>query len=216
MILMESSEDILSLRAAVGIAKTRQDVFFREMGIAGLHEAQIGNGAHLEVALQLLDACAVEACHVGDKRAEGDYRCRDQPGNRLPIAGGLDIALAQVDQMAARLRFACPPQIFHGHPQRRQKIRSGNQTACSDDFIQFERKRVQRRFEFMRADAPLLERVGYFLVVLIPTTVLAFYTIVKSKRLSDFLEALSDERLPAKAKFNSLLDVWRKAPKTHA
>jgi hypothetical protein len=36
---------------------------------------------------------------------------------------------------------------------------------------------------------------------------------VKSKRLSDFLEALSDERLPARAKFGSLLDVWRAAPR---
>ena len=46
--------------------------------------------------------------------------------------------------------------------------------------------------------------------MLIPTTLLTFYTIVKSKRLSDFLEALSDERLPASAKFRSLLDVWKK------
>ena len=57
-------------------------------------------------------------------------------------------------------------------------------------------------------DAPLLERIGYFFAVLIPTTVLTFYTIFKSKRLSDFLEALSDERLPARAKAKSLLDVW--------
>jgi hypothetical protein len=46
--------------------------------------------------------------------------------------------------------------------------------------------------------------------VLVPTTVLTFYTIAKSKRLSDFLEALSDQRLPASAKFQSLVDVWRR------
>jgi len=40
--------------------------------------------------------------------------------------------------------------------------------------------------------------------------VLTFYTIVKSKRLSDFLEALSDERLPAAAKFRVLMDVWKR------
>ena len=57
-------------------------------------------------------------------------------------------------------------------------------------------------------DAPLLERVTYFFAVLIPTTILTFYTIFKSKRLSDFLEALSDERLSAKSKARSLLDVW--------
>src|SRR5438105_15740974 len=55
------------------------------------------------------------------------------------------------------------------------------------------------------AEAPLLDRVLFFLAVLIPTVVLTFYTIVKSKRLSDFLEALSDERLPARAKLASLL-----------
>jgi hypothetical protein len=33
--------------------------------------------------------------------------------------------------------------------------------------------------------------------------------MVKSKRLSDFLEALSDERLSARAKLGALLDVWR-------
>jgi hypothetical protein len=38
---------------------------------------------------------------------------------------------------------------------------------------------------------------------------LTFYTIVKSKRLSDFLEAMADERLPAKAKLRTLLDVWK-------
>ena len=58
------------------------------------------------------------------------------------------------------------------------------------------------------AEAPFLDKLGYFFLVLVPTVVVTFYTIVKSKRLSDFLEALSDERLPATAKFKSLLDVW--------
>jgi hypothetical protein len=62
------------------------------------------------------------------------------------------------------------------------------------------------------AEASLWEKVGYFLVVLVPTAALTFYTIVKSKRLSDFLEALSDERLPASAKMKSLIDVWRTTP----
>ena len=60
------------------------------------------------------------------------------------------------------------------------------------------------------ADAPLMTRAGYFLLVLIPVVALTFYTIVKSKRLSDFLEALSDERLPARAKLRTLLDVWKR------
>ena len=63
------------------------------------------------------------------------------------------------------------------------------------------------------AEAPMLERIAYFLIVLIPVTVLTFYTIVKSKRLSDFLEALSDERLPAGVKFKTLADVWKRSPR---
>jgi hypothetical protein len=49
----------------------------------------------------------------------------------------------------------------------------------------------------------------YFVATLVPTVVLTFYTIVKSKRLSDFLEAISDERLPARAKLGSLVAVWK-------
>ena len=41
---------------------------------------------------------------------------------------------------------------------------------------------------------------------------MTFYTIVKSKRLSDFLEAISDERLPTSSKFRTLLDVWKTDP----
>jgi len=52
-------------------------------------------------------------------------------------------------------------------------------------------------------------KLGYFMVVLVPTVALTAYSIVKSKRLSDFLEALSDERLPARAKLGALIDVWR-------
>jgi hypothetical protein len=64
---------------------------------------------------------------------------------------------------------------------------------------------------FALSDASAWEKLAYFMIVLIPTTVLTFYTIAKSKRLSDFLEALSDERLPSSAKFDALLAVWRKA-----
>ncbi|MGH8530943.1 MAG: hypothetical protein ACRETN_14045 [Nevskiales bacterium] len=60
------------------------------------------------------------------------------------------------------------------------------------------------------AEAPLINRALFFFVVAVPTIWLTFYTIYKSKRLSDFLEALSDENLPAGRKFSALLDVWRR------
>jgi hypothetical protein len=63
---------------------------------------------------------------------------------------------------------------------------------------------------FALADAPVSNRILYFVLTLIPTTILTFWTIMKSKRLSDFLEALSDERLPARAKLASFGAVWKR------
>jgi hypothetical protein len=65
---------------------------------------------------------------------------------------------------------------------------------------------------FALADLSAWEKVAALLLVLVPVTMLTLYTIVKSKRLSDFLEALSDERLPPGAKFASLVNVWRRTP----
>jgi hypothetical protein len=59
------------------------------------------------------------------------------------------------------------------------------------------------------ADASLTRRLLYFLIVLAGAAALTFYTVIKAKRISDFLDALSDERLSAKAKLGALLDVWR-------
>jgi len=59
------------------------------------------------------------------------------------------------------------------------------------------------------ADEPWWTKVAIFLVVFVPTIALTFYTITKSKRLADFLDALSDERLPARAKLGALAAVWR-------
>ena len=63
---------------------------------------------------------------------------------------------------------------------------------------------------FALAEAPPLDRFLYFIATLVATVALTFYTIVKSKRLSDFLEAISEESLPPRAKLASLLNVWRR------
>ncbi|HEX9179343.1 MAG TPA: hypothetical protein VF859_03030 [Burkholderiales bacterium] len=62
-------------------------------------------------------------------------------------------------------------------------------------------------------EAPLATKLLYFVVVFLPVAVLTLYTVMKSKPLSDFLEALSDERVSLRAKLGVLLDVWRKAPR---
>lgn len=58
-------------------------------------------------------------------------------------------------------------------------------------------------------DAPMARKLLYFALVFVPTTAITFYTVIRSKRLSDFLDALSDERLDARAKFRALIEVWR-------
>jgi hypothetical protein len=60
------------------------------------------------------------------------------------------------------------------------------------------------------ADSPLGLRLFYLIVVVAGATALTMYTLIKSKRLSDFLDVVSDERLSARAKFAAFLDVWRK------
>ena len=64
---------------------------------------------------------------------------------------------------------------------------------------------------FALSDLATWEKIAAFIVVFVPVMALTLYTIVKSKRLSDWLEALSDERMPAGAKLQSLLDVWSKS-----
>jgi hypothetical protein len=65
------------------------------------------------------------------------------------------------------------------------------------------------------ADASWDTKLGYFALVLVPTVALTAWSIARSRRLSDFLEALSDERLPVRAKLAALADVWRRRGRTH-
>jgi hypothetical protein len=60
------------------------------------------------------------------------------------------------------------------------------------------------------ADAPMTQRLALFALVFVATAALTIYTMSKSKRLSDFLDALSDERLGAWRKFKAFLGVWRR------
>ena len=60
------------------------------------------------------------------------------------------------------------------------------------------------------AERPMPQKLAIFAVVFVLTAALTFYTIAKSKRLSDFLDALSDERLTVWEKAKSLFAVWRR------
>jgi hypothetical protein len=58
------------------------------------------------------------------------------------------------------------------------------------------------------ADAPLERKLGVFGVVFVLTAALTVYTMIKSKRLSDFLDVLSDERATLWQKCKALALVW--------
>jgi hypothetical protein len=59
------------------------------------------------------------------------------------------------------------------------------------------------------ASEPAVVKVLLFLVVFVPVIALTLYTVQKSARLSDFLDALSDEALGVREKLRALLGVWR-------
>lgn len=59
------------------------------------------------------------------------------------------------------------------------------------------------------AENPLETKILYFMMVFIPTLILTFYTLTKSRPLSEFLDAMSDERKTVKQKFAMLLRVWK-------
>ncbi|WP_295976973.1 hypothetical protein [uncultured Variovorax sp.] len=59
------------------------------------------------------------------------------------------------------------------------------------------------------AEAPLWRKAVWFGVVFVATTWLTIYTMVKSQRLSDFIDALSNDRLGFKGKLAALAKVWR-------
>ncbi|TKB88548.1 MAG: hypothetical protein E8D41_16285 [Nitrospira sp.] len=59
------------------------------------------------------------------------------------------------------------------------------------------------------ADSPFVRKLFLFLLVLTLAIAVTIYTVLKSRRLSEFLEKVSDERALARDKFAAFLDVWR-------
>ena len=63
---------------------------------------------------------------------------------------------------------------------------------------------------FSFPDVPESRKLLQFGVVTVFALGLVLFAVARSKRLSDFLEAMSDERLPLRAKWVSLSGVFRK------
>lgn len=59
------------------------------------------------------------------------------------------------------------------------------------------------------ADGPFMKKFIIFSSVLILSTAVTLYTILKSRRLSEFLEKISNEHTLARAKLSAFVDLWR-------
>ena len=67
---------------------------------------------------------------------------------------------------------------------------------------------------FDETSRPPLVKLLIFLVVAVPATLLTLYTVMRSRRLSDFLDALSNDRTALGAKLAALANVWRRRLRT--
>lgn len=65
---------------------------------------------------------------------------------------------------------------------------------------------------FADAEEPLLQRALLFIGALLGTGVLTAYAVIKSKRLADLLDALSDESLGAGQRLRAIFGAWRRQP----
>ena len=58
-------------------------------------------------------------------------------------------------------------------------------------------------------ESPLWKKLTFFGVIAVLTTWLTFYTLIKSRRLSDFIDALSDDKQTWRGRLGVLARVWR-------
>ena len=61
---------------------------------------------------------------------------------------------------------------------------------------------------YAHADLPMIQKFLIFLAVFIPTTALGIYTVMISRRLANFMEALSSEGLSWKEKLGTFRQIW--------
>jgi hypothetical protein len=61
---------------------------------------------------------------------------------------------------------------------------------------------------FAWSEETALWRFLAFLAIFVPVTFLTLYTVMKSRRLSDFLDAMSDEHVTWSSRWRALLRVW--------
>jgi len=66
---------------------------------------------------------------------------------------------------------------------------------------------------YAMADYTTWEKTQIFLAVFIPTTALALYTVILSRRIANFMEALSSEGLTWGEKIGTLRQIFSTTPR---
>lgn len=69
---------------------------------------------------------------------------------------------------------------------------------------------------FNYADQNEWNKIAIFTAVFIPTTVLALYTVVLSRRISDFMEAMASEQMTWREKIDRFGQIWRSGRRRRA
>jgi hypothetical protein len=63
---------------------------------------------------------------------------------------------------------------------------------------------------------PLYAKIGIFMAVMVPSVALTLYTVLKSGPLSEFIDAMANERMTSRAKLERFLRVFRGSTKAPA
>ncbi len=61
---------------------------------------------------------------------------------------------------------------------------------------------------YSHSDLPVSMKIGIFIIVFLPTTLLALYMVVISKRLANFMESMASEGLTWQEKFAQFRQIW--------
>jgi uncharacterized membrane protein YdfJ with MMPL/SSD domain len=61
---------------------------------------------------------------------------------------------------------------------------------------------------FSQADLGVAAKIGVFLAVFVPTILLTVYTVLISRRLATFMEALASERMTWSEKKEAFRQIW--------
>ena len=137
------------------------------VGVAGRNLADAGerndfrrDGRERQAALEMPGGAGgvfrggrrIELRDARDERGERGRRFHDQHGKRIAPPAGLQVPLAEVQPVAARLHFARATEIGHLHFQPVERIAAGNEAVVGKAGAELEREGVERPAELLRGE----------------------------------------------------------------